>query len=87
MAEPARFSEGDASCLISESCLGYLLQFTAHGSLNDGNIHNFQLAHYAAKYWIEHARNAERCGRKSRMMENLMGDLFQSEKAIFATWM
>ncbi|KAF8218600.1 hypothetical protein L208DRAFT_1482283, partial [Tricholoma matsutake] len=80
----AKFSEEDASCLIAESCLGYLLQFTAHGSLNYVNIHNFQLAGYAAKYWVQHARDAEQ--RKSGMMNKLIGDLFQPDGATFVTW-
>jgi ankyrin repeat protein len=82
----ANFSEGDSSCLIAESCLGYLLQFTAHESLNHENINNFQLAHYAAKYWVDHANDAEQSDRKSGVMKKLTEDLFMPNGATFAVW-
>jgi len=66
IAVHANFSEKDSSCLIAESCLGYLLQFTAHDSLNDENINNFQLASYAATYWTDHARDAEQVTRSQK---------------------
>ena len=34
----AKFSGGDANCLIAESCLGYLMQFNTHRSLNERSI-------------------------------------------------
>jgi hypothetical protein len=82
----AKFSEGGASCLITESCLGYLLQFSAHGSLNRRNMHKFQLAHYAAVYWVEHTRDAEQRDMESEMMRKLTGELFQPDGATFVTW-
>jgi hypothetical protein len=87
IAVHANFSEGDCSCLIAESCLGYLLQFTAHESLSDENINNFQLAHYAAMYWVYHARDAEQSDRKSEVMEKLIENLFMPNGATFVTWL
>ncbi|KAF8229310.1 hypothetical protein L208DRAFT_187590 [Tricholoma matsutake] len=86
IAVQAKFSEGDASCLIAESCLGYLLQFTARGTLNHKNINNFQPAYYAAKHWVDHARDAERGDRESAVMRTLMEDLFEPNGAPFVTW-
>jgi ankyrin repeat protein len=86
VAVHAKFSEGDADCLIAESCLGYLLQFTTHESLNSRNSHGFQLAGYAAMYWVQHVRNAEQHDRKSGIMKKLMGELFQPDGATFVTW-
>jgi hypothetical protein len=86
IAVHANFSEGDSSSLIAESCLAYLLQFTVHGRLNDGSIDNFQLAGYAAQYWIDHARDAEQSNRESVVMRKWMEDLFQPNGATFVTW-
>jgi hypothetical protein len=72
IAVHANFSEGDSGCLIAESCLGYLLQFTTHGSLNHENINNFQLACYAAMHWVDHARDAVQRDRKSGVMKKLI---------------
>lgn len=80
------FKEVDASSLISESCLGYLLQFTEPGSLNDMNIHNFQLAKYAAKYWIQHMRDAEQSNSQTEVMKEMIQEIFEHE-APFVSWM
>ena len=82
----AKFSEGDSSCLIAESCLGYLSQFTTHGSLNQKNVNNFQLAFYAARYWVDHARDAEQSDKKSGVMKKLVEDIFVPNGATFVTW-
>ena len=82
----AKFSEGDSSCLIAESCLGYLSQFTTPGSLNNENMNNFQLAGYAARYWVDHARDAEQSDKKSKVIEELTEELFNINGAIFVTW-
>lgn len=82
------FNEGNASCLIAESCLGYLLQFTTHGSLDAGNIDNFQMARYTAEHWIDHARDVgeyEQGQIPSEMLISLIGDMFDSGDA-FHTW-
>ena len=79
LIEQAKFNEGDSSCHIAESCLGYLLQFTAHGSLNNENIDNFKLAGYAARHWIDHVRDAEKGDMESEMMRKLMETLFEPD--------
>ena len=86
LAAHANLDEVDASSLIAESCLGYLLQFTVPGSLNKGNIHNFQLAKYAAKYWIQHVREVEQKDRQTEVMKMMIQDIFEYE-APFVTWM
>jgi Ankyrin repeats (3 copies) len=86
LGSEAKFDEGNASCLIAESCLGYLLQFTALGSLNKQNIGHFNLAQYAAQCWIYHARDAEKSDRQSVVMRKLIDDLLNSGGATFVTW-
>ena len=81
----ANFNEYESSCLIAESCLGYLLQFNTPGSLNDRNIHNFKVAKYAAQYWVQHARDAEQKDRQTEVMKKMMGDIVEYE-ASFVTW-
>ena len=81
----ANFNEHKANCLIAESCLGYLLQFNAPGSLDNRNIQNFQLARYAAQYWVQHARDAEQRDGQTEVMKQMIGDIFESETA-FVTW-
>ncbi|KAF8218847.1 hypothetical protein L208DRAFT_1465575, partial [Tricholoma matsutake] len=85
----AKFEKEHSSCVIAKSCLGYLLQFTTLDSLNRENINNFQLAPYAAKYWVDHSQDAgESSGESSRssVLEKLMDDLFQPSGAAFVTW-
>ncbi|KAF8218589.1 hypothetical protein L208DRAFT_1482655 [Tricholoma matsutake] len=84
-----KFDKEHSSCFIAKSCLGYLLQFTTLDSLNRENINNFQLAPYAAKYWVDHSQDArESSGESSRssVLEKLMDDLFQPSGAAFVTW-
>jgi hypothetical protein len=82
----ASFMEVDASSLIAESCLRYLLEFTEPGSLNDKNIHEFQLATYAATHWIQHMQDVEqrnntldsthaRCGTKEYPNRSIEDDI------------
>jgi hypothetical protein len=86
IAAHANFKEVDASSFITESCLGYLLQFTVPGHLNDRNIHTFQLAKYAAKYWVQHMKDAEQSNCQSEMMKEMIQKIFEHEGP-FVTWM
>ena len=52
--------EVDANAFIAESSLAYLLQFDEPDSLTTKSVGDFPLADYAAEYWTEHARLAER---------------------------
>ncbi|KAF8224482.1 ankyrin, partial [Tricholoma matsutake] len=84
-----KFDKEHSSCFIAKSCLGYLFQFTTLDSLNRENINNFQLAPYAAKYWVDHSQDAgEGSGESSEssVLEKLMDDLLQPSGAAFVTW-
>ncbi|KAF8239814.1 hypothetical protein L208DRAFT_1102904, partial [Tricholoma matsutake] len=82
----AKFDKEHSSCFIAKSCLGYLLQFTTLNSLNRENINNFQLAPYAAKYWVDHSQDAGESSTTPSVLEKLMDDLFQPSGAAFVTW-
>ncbi|KAF8223818.1 hypothetical protein L208DRAFT_1211387, partial [Tricholoma matsutake] len=72
----AKFDKKHSSSFIAKSCLGYLLQFTTLDSLNRGNINNFQLAPYAAEYWVDHSQDAGESSTTPSVLEKLMDDLF-----------
>ena len=52
--------EVDANVFIAESSLAYLLQFDEPDSLTTQSVDEYPLAPYAARYWTEHARLAEK---------------------------
>ena len=49
-----------ANAFIAESSLAYLLQFDKPDSLTTQSVDEYPLADYAARYWTEHARLAEK---------------------------
>ena len=52
--------EINANVSISNDCIAYLLSFDGLQSLTSHLIAEFPLAWYAARYWVQHARVAER---------------------------
>ncbi|MDI1485563.1 MAG: hypothetical protein OHK93_000701 [Ramalina farinacea] len=55
-------TEQDASKLIAETCLAYLLQFNAKPTLTYHAIWRFPLALYAAQHWPAHYKDAKEEG-------------------------
>ena len=64
---------------IAQICLTYLLYFRGPTMLTPENIHEFPLAMYAAQYWTEHARKAEKM-TDSILIRQLSMELFLSER-------
>lgn len=62
------FEEVDANILIYNDCLAYLMEFDRL-DLTPQHLIEFPLARYAATYWTQHARMAERV----RNFEPLLG--------------
>ena len=54
--------EIDTHVAIQNDCLAYLLGFDGFDSLTSQSLAGFPLARYAARYWTQHARKAERDG-------------------------
>ena len=48
-----------ADIIISQACLGYLLQFDEPKFWNAHTLQEFPLARYAAEFWIFHARSED----------------------------
>jgi len=62
VALDARFNKEHSSSLLAQSCLGYLVQLATLEGLSKENLNNFQLAGYAAQYWVDHVQDAGESG-------------------------
>jgi len=69
-----------AHLFVTQSCLSLLLQLDKH--VNKESIKEFPLAHYAGRYWAEHAG----FGNVSSPAEDMMIRLFSPENHHFSNW-
>ena len=70
--------------LISQTCLGYLLQLDSYDSVTSQEIAKFPLPHYAAEFWIFHAHAGGSDDLTS--LKKLTVKLFQSDHFPFLNW-
>jgi hypothetical protein len=81
----ARYSIRDIACneFIAKSCIGYLLQFQASGSVSYESIQELKLTQYAAKFWITHAQAVT---QKAEALNRLIMELFSTENGAYLNW-
>ena len=82
MASHYSIREIESHGVLAEDCIAYLLQF--EDPLTYESLALSPLAHYAAKFWVNHAKHAERGPIKSTTL--LSFKLLISDRAGFLNW-
>lgn len=68
---------------IAQTCLIYLLYFNGPTTLTLDNVGKFRLARYAAQYWTQHARAAQ---KGTDRVNELSLELFQLKSNAYISW-
>jgi hypothetical protein len=74
-ASTLAINEKMAHSSIAQTCLGYLLQFTASTRSHQIGMEDFPLAYYAVRYWTRHVHSGP--PKPPDMLLELMKTLFQ----------
>ena len=69
-----------AHTIVAQACLSILLQLDNH--IDKRSITKYHLAHYAAQYWVDHAKFQNVSSR----VEDAMKHVFDRDRPHFATW-
>ncbi|KAI9856111.1 MAG: hypothetical protein M1813_009229 [Trichoglossum hirsutum] len=75
--------ETHANISIAETCLAYLLQFEYFNSVTSRTAEEYPLARYATRYWMQHARWAE---KDTSTVHLLVMELFLSKRDAYVNW-
>lgn len=84
MASHYSIREIESHGVLAEDCIAYLLQFDEPDPLTSESLALSPLAHYAAKFWVTHAKHAERGPIKSTTL--LSFELLMSDRGGFLNW-
>ena len=84
MASHYSIREIESHGILAEDCIAYLLQFDEPDPLTSESLALSPLAHYAAKFWVNHAKHAERGPIKSTTL--LSFELLISDRVGFLNW-
>ena len=76
--------ETESHDVLAQDCLAYLLQFDEPGSLSSETIATSPLLKYAAEFWVEHAKKAEKGPTQASTL--LVMELFMTEREGFLNW-
>ena len=76
--------ESESHDVLARDCIAYLLQFDEPGSLSWETTEKLPLLKYAAEFWVEHAKNAEKGPTQASTL--LVMELFMTEREGFLNW-
>jgi ankyrin repeat protein len=79
-SSPYSCSEQLANTFIAQTCLAYLLQFDTYNPVSV-ILKEYPLAHYAAEFWMFHAKRGDLLDLHQAIM-----DLLQSKNTPFVVW-